>query len=909
MQQHQNTKDVPPIWDGVDPEVYWRSKRREIRLWQEDSDLAKDRQGVRLFRALQGKAKVMADVLTDAQIRGPHGVEQIIAFFDQQYESHLRLQHEREFDELFFTGTRQNEETFAAYILRRTADMQRYETYALGTLPTHMKGKVMLKQARLSQAQLSRVLTWLDGYRDHISVSEALRKLDAEMELQSSASGAEHTGKSLWQGSEEMEYAQIDAGEWEGAEYWQSEYWWDDQEDPELMILYGEANDAGYASDCDEVWVYPWDLYEELDGEALELNLASFAAVQRAKMEKRKQRGFPSWGKDSKKGLTTFWPSSFGKSKGKSKGKGKSKNKDKDKGKDRFSALRDQRDDRRRQNGMMRVPAAKLHQRVRCWRCGQMGHMAANCSMQSHPQQMQHFAANESAAAASSSRLTQQQQQQQQTQRTAAKTFFVDFQSVDKGIAAQVHTGEFGNNFLLLPGNLSIVDTGAVNGLCGIQQFLSLDAVLRSHGLGVCRTASPQNLGGIGGSARVLAAAMVPISLASMCGILSVAICEVGAVINCAQDYIHWTHAEAQPCMSSLHRLQSGHCAISVVESLDSFMKTVPESERFRRNNEHERFAEELMRSLRQTSRASTRERLSSPVCFSLEDELETTAEACDDLAQCAAGHHADAEMLYRPSTTDSDLVYVADTDVTADHVSNLGVVQNIDHDEEAVHVMNWPPVSEHSMDENLLHVENFMMDDVCVAAQAQREQALQKRDGTDGASEEGHSTDHTVMAEATDERRRSGGRLLYGHDGGERSGDRLEATTAQVAGYSPCGVSASACDGTAGCVAASPQHPHHHGRVCEEDACKPCGSDKSGKAIRFEDCVEVCGPEYMSPSDPEAEGKLTCEMVELQQLSGALAKSRQRDDDRRLKEESMEKLCLMTDPEFDIEDEWQADV
>eukprot|EP00971_Amphidinium_carterae_P319267 6345871-Amphidinium_carterae.1 len=37
-----------------------------------------------------------------------------------------------------------------------------------------------------------KVLTWLEGFRDHVTVSETLKKVDTEMELQSTA-GGDHT--------------------------------------------------------------------------------------------------------------------------------------------------------------------------------------------------------------------------------------------------------------------------------------------------------------------------------------------------------------------------------------------------------------------------------------------------------------------------------------------------------------------------------------------------------------------------------------------------------------------------------------------------------------------------------------------------------------------------------------------
>eukprot|EP00971_Amphidinium_carterae_P336232 6472477-Amphidinium_carterae.2 len=904
-------KDQPPVWDGNEPELYWRAKKREIRLWQEDTDVTRERQGIRLFRALQGKAKQLADVLPDTSIKGPLGVESIIHFFDQQYQSHLRLQQEKEFEELFYTGTRASDETFDAFVLRREAETARYEQYAQGALPTHTKGKLLLRQSRLTQAQMSRVLTWLEGFRDHVSVSEALAKLDTEMEMQTMA-GGDHTSKSMWQYPEDQDFLQFAQTEVDGE--WSTD-WWYDEDDEELVVLYGESNDVGYASDGEnEVWIHPWDLENEFEAESLQMNLASFAAVQKAKMDKKRQRGFPSWsGAGGKsRGLTTFAPSGFGK--GKHKGKGKGKSKDKDKGKykggDRMSMLRDQRDERRRQGGMTKVKVNKLHQRVRCWRCGQLGHMAASCTLQQ--QQQQHYAAQSSSMTSVSDQAIPSRSQ---PQRNAAKTFFVDFQSVDNGSLAHGCSGEFGHNFLLLPGNLSVVDTGAVNGLCGIQQFLSLDAVLKSHGLGACQTDAPTNLGGIGGAARVVAAAMVPISLSHMCGILSLAICEgeiplllpnpllqaTGAVIDCMQDTIQWSGSEQQPCYSKLQRLQSGHIAVSIVDYLDSFLSVVPEADRFIRGTTQQKFADNMLQALRNSRTSAFVE---APLCYSLEDEQDAAATA----AQQSASVQDDTGRL--AMTSADSFKHVID-DVGCDSIyEDYEFLCPMDEYHPSSHV--------HYQDENLwilghlqsddvmVKAENMLLEENCaVAAQAQTSSStrLASRHGTVAES---HSEIASSMEEPNHEccERFNQRRFPDDRDGIERSDSWMEKNVVEGSDSCPYRSAAGSVDGIAGCMDASEDHAHIIGEPSSEISGHSSGSAGKDKTVRFQDCVEVHRCEHLCSRGAQAEGESSCEMVELLELSCTLAKGRRRADSGGLAEDIEFNGRLLLDPQDSDEDE-----
>eukprot|EP00971_Amphidinium_carterae_P100922 1996716-Amphidinium_carterae.1 len=63
-------KDPPPGWDGEQPTQRWRTTRRAIVLWAEDTDVPKSRQGIRLYRQLTGKAAQVAEALPDEKLKG-----------------------------------------------------------------------------------------------------------------------------------------------------------------------------------------------------------------------------------------------------------------------------------------------------------------------------------------------------------------------------------------------------------------------------------------------------------------------------------------------------------------------------------------------------------------------------------------------------------------------------------------------------------------------------------------------------------------------------------------------------------------------------------------------------------------------------------------------------------------------
>eukprot|EP00971_Amphidinium_carterae_P249965 4961711-Amphidinium_carterae.1 len=91
-------RDPPPAWDGESPELRWRSTRRALVLWSEDTEVPASRQGLRLYRSLQGKAATMAELMDDNSIRGNEGFQRILKFFDDMYTHHLRMAYDQDFD-------------------------------------------------------------------------------------------------------------------------------------------------------------------------------------------------------------------------------------------------------------------------------------------------------------------------------------------------------------------------------------------------------------------------------------------------------------------------------------------------------------------------------------------------------------------------------------------------------------------------------------------------------------------------------------------------------------------------------------------------------------------------------------------------------------------------------------------
>eukprot|EP00971_Amphidinium_carterae_P180866 3587882-Amphidinium_carterae.1 len=280
-------------------------------LWSEDSEVPKARQGLRLYRSLQGKAATMAELMTDDTIRGEGGFQRILTFFDDMYTQHLRLAYDQDFDRALYSGARLTQETCLQYAIRKRTELTNFELHheAIGEF---IKGKVLLRHARLDTAQTQRVHTWIKGDRNFTTVFEAITRLDTEFDTPPST-------KAFWQHEEEYPEPVEEYDSWYApAETWEDS--WQETEDY-TAALYAERNDEGEDSDAEDVyWMHPDTLTQPFDEYTLDQTFATFAEVKKQKAALRTNRGYYSSPSSKGKG--------FKSTKGKGKGKGKGKDRE-----------------------------------------------------------------------------------------------------------------------------------------------------------------------------------------------------------------------------------------------------------------------------------------------------------------------------------------------------------------------------------------------------------------------------------------------------------------------------------------------------------------------------------------------------------------------------------------------------
>ena len=513
------------------------------------------KRGVRLLRGLTGVARAACDALEFEQVARKDGVKNILGCLREQFAPHLEVSLPRAFEKAIYGPPRSHKENMQEYLIRAERAF-----FLLGkegvTLPDNAVGYVLYRQASLTESQELRFGAWAQGKYDKKTVISCLRKLDKVI-AESKNKGA---GAFVQEGDPE------DAGQIE--------------ED-----VYLNAG-GGADSPEDDQWIYveEGDLDKIFEEEELQVVLATYQEVRKAIQSTQKGR--------------QFW-----------KGQGRGSP-----GQDYF-------------RNKKKVHIEQLKLRTRCSRCGTIGHWAKECRNQpdQRGRQFQNSAASSKAASVASSKPSSTSGQSQSwyvasdaqgvLQEVEGNSFVMwcggfhtrpwSFTS-GKGVVSfgqdetRLHDHLRGQGLILgkvdpsraercsfdcshffvgltTSPTSAVVDTAAQDGLVGRAALNRLKQQLDVRGLRVVWTEKKARAHGVGGPAKVIGTAAIPVGLAGSTGILEAAVVEsdvplllpvkllknLRAVIDVDGECMHFQSLNQTV---PLDTLPSGHIAVDILD-------------------------------------------------------------------------------------------------------------------------------------------------------------------------------------------------------------------------------------------------------------------------------------------------------------------------------------------------------
>ena len=170
-------RDPPPRWDGLNPEATFKAYVRDIQLWRSATDIEARKQGAKVLRALSGFARASLDDMAIEKITSDQGVDNILAALTEIFEPHLEQAMPRAFERAVCRALRGRDEGLLQYIVAQEQLFSELKREGVA-LPDEVKGYVLFRFARLSEAQEDMIKSWTSGSYGYQDIVKNLRKLE-----------------------------------------------------------------------------------------------------------------------------------------------------------------------------------------------------------------------------------------------------------------------------------------------------------------------------------------------------------------------------------------------------------------------------------------------------------------------------------------------------------------------------------------------------------------------------------------------------------------------------------------------------------------------------------------------------------------------------------------------------------
>eukprot|EP00971_Amphidinium_carterae_P200414 3977026-Amphidinium_carterae.1 len=179
--QEENSKYSldAPSWDGKNPEVHIEPYLKSLRGWLLTTRTPKQQQGLLLLSSAKDDLKLIINELSLDDLTQPDGGERVYQLINNTFDWALKRTLPRKLEACLYgsSGERQRAEGFLAYTARKLQQYRELEQSGLA-LPSQVKGYIMAKHGKLTNAQWETMTTWTAGSLEMSTVSEALRRLD-----------------------------------------------------------------------------------------------------------------------------------------------------------------------------------------------------------------------------------------------------------------------------------------------------------------------------------------------------------------------------------------------------------------------------------------------------------------------------------------------------------------------------------------------------------------------------------------------------------------------------------------------------------------------------------------------------------------------------------------------------------
>ena len=99
-------REPPPTFDGRNPDKAFPRWVKELELWKFETEIPKEKWGVKVFRQLQGSAKAVADSMSFEELACEKGLDNLMKILKEHYDPHLQVSLPKAFEEAIYGDIR-----------------------------------------------------------------------------------------------------------------------------------------------------------------------------------------------------------------------------------------------------------------------------------------------------------------------------------------------------------------------------------------------------------------------------------------------------------------------------------------------------------------------------------------------------------------------------------------------------------------------------------------------------------------------------------------------------------------------------------------------------------------------------------------------------------------------------------
>ena len=577
--------DVPPTWDGKDPDEQAEPFLKLLEGWLSTTRTQRTQRGMVILQYAQGDLKLIVNELDIAVLTSETSGEKCLAHIRESYSEYLDKQLPKALERALYAkdARRAGQESMIQYVARKRTLFKEIERAGC-KLPTNALGYIMQRDAGLSDKAWDTLETWNKASYELAEVATSLRKLERPVPGKgghgtiTGMTGYEGVTGYVGQGSGEMAnpsasssgFTSILVNTDSGQEALEFEFMTEslfvlpesfvgelleeaikDSQNPEVLYVAGDMADTVVLEEDEAVAI-----------------LANYGQVRNYLHKKQLSRGY------------------FRQQAPKGKGKGKGIPPPPPPGGQRPFTGSNARPKRWSKGFLM--------SRSKCARCGKLGHWARECKNPPDERGRQRAGmtgfmmvtpsdAYKSSDATSTTAILACGCDETQPDDDDADNDDDDVYAISWVFpeGEPTETDSSMTSFIGLnvnPGQ-ALVDTGAQHGVIGPQGFQNLCAALQEHGL------KPRHIEtlkmkatGVGGSSEFTFSAEVPIAIKGVSGLVTLhgvpieipcllpveLLDSLGMILNLPDNKIHWKHIGVD---SEVYRIGAApHLAVNICE-------------------------------------------------------------------------------------------------------------------------------------------------------------------------------------------------------------------------------------------------------------------------------------------------------------------------------------------------------